>query len=500
MPTQTTPRRPFEFRLDERLGTPLYRQLYERIRGAILAGQLSPGTRLPSTRALAAELGVSRSTAVLAYEQLLSEGYLASRVGQGTEVSRQIPSALFDERSRSARRSPGDRQDSPPARTAKRIRELAAVPSPNALEGQPGGRPFLAGQPALDLFPYDLWARLVARKAREALPLHAYYQSPAGYGPLREAIAAHIAISRGVRCTPAQIIITSGTQGALDLAARVLLEPGDAVWLENPGYFGALGALSLAGARLVPVPVDREGLDVEAGIERCPDARLVAATPSHHFPTGVTMSLRRRLALLEWAERRAAWILEDDYDSEYRFSGRPLEALQALDRTGRVIYIGSFSKMLLPSLRLGYLVAPPELVEPLLATRRSIDVHPPILEQLALADFIQEGHFVRHLRRMRQHYERRRNCLLRELDEHLSDLLAVYTPDVGMQLVGWLPPGVDDHRATGLAAGAGIAVVPVSAFSLEPLPRGGLIFGFAGIAEDDIRRGVRTLAGALERL
>jgi GntR family transcriptional regulator/MocR family aminotransferase len=317
---------------------------------------------------------------------------------------------------------------------------------------------------------------------------------------LREAIAAHIGITRGVRCTPQQIILTAGSQGALDLAVRTLLEPGEEAWLENPGYFGAHGALLAGGARLVPVPVDAEGLNVEEGRNLAPTARLAFVTPSHQYPTGVTMSLRRRLELLDWAREAGAWILEDDYDSEYRFGGRPLEALQALDRTGRVLYIGTFSKLLFPALRLGYLVAPEELVEPLLTTRRFIDVHLPILEQMVLADFLHEGHFARHLRRMLHHYRQRRDCLHRELRTHLSALLEVYVPEAGMELVAWLPPEKDDMRATDLAAEAGIYAAPISRFSLEPLPRGALTLGFANADEEQIREGVKTLAAALRRL
>jgi GntR family transcriptional regulator/MocR family aminotransferase len=387
----------------------------------------------------------------------------------------------------------------PVVRSAAHVSRLKAVPTVERSEGLADG-PFVSGQPALDLFPHDLWARLVARCARQSLPAYTDYQQPAGYDPLREAIAHHIGISRGVRCTPDQIIITAGAQGALDLAVRTLLNPGDAAWLENPGYFGAWGALVVAGAHLAPVPVDEHGLDVEAGRWLCPDARLVATTPSHQFPTGVTMSLSRRLALLDWARQADAWILEDDYDSEFRFSGRPLEALQSLDRANRVLYIGSFSKVLFPTLRLGYLVAPPVLIEPLLATRRYIDVHVPILEQMALTDFVLEGHLARHVRRMRQHYRQRRDCLHHELQVHLGDLLDVHVPEAGMQLVGWLPPGKDDRRAATLAARASVDVAPVSRFALEPLPRGGLLFGYAGTDEEGIRRGVRALAAALRRL
>jgi GntR family transcriptional regulator / MocR family aminotransferase len=488
-----------EIMLDASLPMPLYKQLYERLRGAILAGQLERGARLPSTRTLASELGVSRTTIALAYEQLLLEGYLESRVGQGTSVARYLPVTLLREHTDRTRRERTDARKTSTIHLASRVSPLKEIPYPERIEGRTGGT-FHGGEPALDLFPYEVWARLIARCARQSLREFAHYQPPAGYYPLQEAIAAQIGITRGVRCTPEQIILTAGSQGALDLAVRTLLNPGEAAWLENPGYFGARGALLAAGACLVPVPVDEKGLVVEIGRQRCPQARLVSTTPSHQFPTGVTMSLGRRLALLDWAREAGAWILEDDYDSEYRFSGRPLEALQGLDHAGRVLYIGTFSKVLFPALRLGYLVAPTELIEPLLAMRRFIDVHIPILEQMALADFMNEGHFARHLRQMLQHYSQRRDLLHRELHAHLDGLLEVHAPEAGMHLVGWLTPGRDDQRAAKLAAQVGIEVMAISKYSLEPLPRGGLLFGYAGTNEEDILHGVKRLTAALEQL
>jgi GntR family transcriptional regulator/MocR family aminotransferase len=487
-----------EIMLDASLPDPLYKQLYERLRGAILAGQLERGARLPSTRTLASELGISRSTAALAYEQLLLEGYLESRVGQGTTVARLLPATLLLEHTQTQEKR-AETQEKPSLHLSSRIRSLQEIPSTESVDGSVGVI-FRSGEPALDLFPYEVWARLIARRARQSLCLYAHYQSPAGYAPLREAICAHIGITRGVRCTPEHVILTAGSQGALDLAARTLLDPGDAAWIENPGYFGAQGALLAAGAHLMPVPVDEQGLVVEIGRQRCPEARLVSITPSHQFPTGVTMSLSRRLALLDWARQAGAWILEDDYDSEYRLSGRPLEALQGLDPAGRVLYIGSFSKVLFPALRLGYVVAPPELIEPLLAMRRFIDVHVPILEQMALTDFLYEGHFARHLRHMREHYRQRRDLLYHELRTHLGGLLEVQAPEAGMHLVGWLPPEKDDRRAAALAVQVGIEATPISKFSLEPLPRGGLLFGYASTKERDILLGVKRLAVVLESL
>lgn len=491
---QTT-RRP-EITLDPALPAPLVKQLYDRLRDEILSGQLPRGTRLPSTRTLAAELGVSRGTTVLAYEQLQLEGYLTSQVGQGTAVSDQLPITPPPDVLAFEDASDADSRTAPLPRLAAHTHKLRSIPNLQKVEG-PVQTAFRPGAPALDQFPYAIWARLVARHARRSLPDLAYYQPPAGYLPLREIIATRLGITRGVRCTPDQIILTTGAQGALDFAARTLLNPGDEAWIEDPGYFGAQGALLAAGARLVPVPVDDQGLDVALGTLRAPRARLVFTSPSHQFPTGVTMSLGRRLALLDWARHAAAWIIEDDYDSEFRFSGRPLESLQGLQGDGPVIYVGTFSKVLFPTLRLGYLVAPTELIDALLLTRRFSDIHIPLLEQLALTDFIQEGHYDRHLRRMRRLYRHRRDLLHAELRRHLGNVLEVRVPDTGMTIVGWLPPNTDDRRAAALARAAGISARPISRFSLEPLARGGLILGYAGIDVAGIRHGVRRLAAAL---
>ena len=283
-----------------------------------------------------------------------------------------------------------------------------------------------------------------------------------------------------------------------DLVARVLLDPGDPAWIEDPAYSGARGALLAAGAKLVAVPVDEEGLDVDAGRQLCPEARLAIVTPSHQFPTGVTMNLSRRLALLEWSKEAHAWIVEDDYDSEYRFSGRPLEALQGLDRAGRVLYIGTFSKVLFPSLRLGYLVAPPELLKGLIATHRHIAVHLPLLEQMALADFLVEEYFARHVRRMCLLYRERRNALVDALTRELGNRLDITVPEAGLHLVAWLPSGMSAQAAAQRAAAYGLHVLPISQFSLRPLQRDGLLLGFASTSPQELRAGVHTLASALQ--
>ena len=500
MPKRAMPMKKPEISLDQNALAPLYRQLYERLRAAILAGQLEAGARLPSTRVLASELGVSRNTTALAYELLLLEGYIESRVGDGTRVARLLPEHFFRERTGTQDQHPAE---VPPAPLVKRGQVLLDTPYPEELDtGQvdSGTGVFCVGQPDVTHFPYETWARLVARHARQSLQAVSLYQNAQGYFPLREAIAAHIGITRGVHCSPEQIILTAGAQGALDLVARVLLDPGDLAWVEDPGYAGARGALLAAGARLVPVPVDREGMNVEAGKRLCREARLAIVTPSHQFPTAVTMSLSRRLALLEWAREAQSWIVEDDYDSEYRFSGRPLEALQGLDSSGRVVYIGTFSKVLFPALRLGYLVTPPTLLKGLLATRRLIDTHLPLLEQVALADFIGEGHFARHLRKMRLLYLERRNALVEGLTRELGDILDITMPEAGMHLVAWLPQGIHAQPVTQQAAAHGLRVLPVMQSSPGSPRREGLLLGFASASPRELRSGAQTLARVLQML
>jgi GntR family transcriptional regulator/MocR family aminotransferase len=472
---------------------PLYQTLYTHIRAAILSGELIGGMKLPSTRALAEELKISRNTVLNAYRQLLAEGYLEGREGSGTFVARVLPELLLTAPTYPAPEftQPSRAQVGQPL-FSERAKAQITASQPPARGELP--RPFVPEAPALDAFPYQLWTRLVVRQARRMPLNHFTYQDSAGYRLLREAIVAHVTVSRQVHCTADQVMIVPGSQGALDLCARMLVNPGDPVWIEDPGYSGARGAFLGAGARLIPVPVDQEGLVVDRGIARAPRARLVYLTPSHQFPLGVTMSLSRRLALLEWAKSANTYIVEDDYDSEFRFSTRPLATLQGLDHADRVIYIGTFSKVLFPSLRIGYMILPPSLAEPFLKVRRLIDIHSPMLEQAVLADFMIEGHFARHLRRMRALYAERRRALL-EAARRLP--LEIDAPEAGIHCVGWLPQGMNDRTLANRAPEYDLNLTPISSFSIEPLARQGFLLGYGGYSVKEIEEGVRRLESLL---
>ena len=474
--------------LDRRLAQPLHRQLYDGYRAAILDGRLRPGARLPSTRTLAAELGVSRIPVVTAFEQLLAEGYIASRVGAGSFVSPSLPA-------RAAGPAPGRER-------AGRHGSRRLPPSPLPAVDEPWlalGGPFRVGFPDLDAFPSALWARLVARHARRATRRQLMYGDAMGMPQLREALAAHLATFRSVDCRADEIMIVSGSQQALALAGRALLAPGDSVWIEEPGYGGARDALRLAGARLVPVPVDGEGLDVAAGRARAPAARAAYVTPSHQYPLGMTMSASRRLQLLAWARRRGAWIFEDDYDSEYRYDTPPLASLQGLDRDARVLYVGTFSKVLFPALRVGYLVLPRDLVARFSRFREASDIFPSPLYQLVLAELIGEGHFARHLRRMRERYAERRRALEAALARELPSLPCA-GDRAGMHLVVLLPRGSRDVAVAERAAGRGLSVSPLSTcYGERGARRPGLILGYGSTRLAEIPDAVRRLAAIVGR-
>lgn len=480
-------------RLDGR--GPRFRQLYRALRAAIVDGALAPGARLPATRALATELGVSRTTVLLAYEHLAAEGYLAGRHGSGSYVQ-----ALPAPPPRAAARPAADA----PPRLSAFGRALTAARRRPLLSSYVSERPHLPydfryGAPSMADFPLRAWQRCLGRRARRAAARAYDYGHRQGSPALRAALAGYLRRARGIACEPDEILVVNGSQQALDLAARVLLERGDVAVVEEPGFEGARHALRAAGAALVLAPVDEEGFDpavLSGGGRR---ARLAYVTPSHQYPLGGVMPFRRRAALLDWAARAEAWVIEDDYDSEFRYAGRPLEALKALDQRQRVLYVGTCSKVMFPALRIGYAVLPPALVEPLVRAKAIADGGSPLLEQDALADFIAGGDFERHLRRARARIGARRAALLAALRDALGDAAEVSGANAGMHLVVWLRdvPAAQVGALARAAAAAGVGIYPVSPFYDAPPDRAGLLLGYAALDEREIRAGVAALAALL---
>ena len=471
--------------------TPLNEQLFERLRQAVLHGELKPGQKLPSSRHQALNLGVSRNVVVTAYEQLVAEGYAEARVGAGTFVAATLPDPSLHDIA-----IPVPLELSEPQLSSYAQRALALRPgSPHA------GLPSLPYDFRYGLSPVDerlqsRWRSTLSRCARSP---ELNYGDTQGYLPLREALATYLAQSRGVRCSPEQIVVTNGSQQALDLVARVLLERDDRVLLEDPCYQGARHVFAAAGAKLVSAPVDEEGLIDEEGLTLPDAAKLAYVTPSHQFPTGAVMSVTRRLALLAWARENEAFVLEDDYDSEYRYVGRPVPAVYGLGGSERVVYAGTFSKVLFPALRLGFLVLPPPLVPAVLAAKWLTDRHSATLEQAALALFMREGHFERHLRRTRVQNAARRQALLNALDRYLGDRAEVTGTNAGIHALVWLngmsTDGQDD--LVGRARAAGVGIYPVTPYFSQPPERLGLLLGYAALNETKIAEGVRRLARVL---
>ncbi len=476
--------------VDGRLAVPLHRQLYERVRKAILDRQLRGGMRLPSTRILADELGISRNTVLTAFDQLIAEGYLEGKVGSGTFVARAIPDELLSLRNRASARVS-------PSRQPRLSRRAAPLSSLTATAGRQ--RAFEPGIPAVDLFPARVWARLLAKqwsRSGPALYDSLAYGDPAGLMRLRESVARYVGAARGVTCEAAQVIITSGLQHGLEIAARVLLDPGDSVWFEDPGYPAARATLFAAGGRIHLVPIDDQGIDVAYGARRHPSPRLIYVTPSHQFPLGVTMSAARRLELLEVARRADAWLLEDDYDSEYRHSTHPIPSIQGLDTNERVIYLGTFSKVLFPALRLGYVIVPPALVDPFVRARILAGRTSPTIDQAVVTDFIEEGFFDRHIRRMRSAYRERQEALLDAGRKFLDGMVTIRPSQAGMHVLGWLE-NINDKVASRAAADMNIEAAPLSAFCVEAQLKDALLLGYGSVTPRQIRAGAETLARAL---
>ncbi|WP_028603857.1 PLP-dependent aminotransferase family protein [Ottowia thiooxydans] len=449
-----------QLKLSREHDAPIYLQLYGRFRDSIASGKLRPGDRVPSVRSLASELNLARGTVEMAYQMLSSEGYFLSRGPAGTVVSPRLET-LSESGQQAASK--------PLARTSPGSQTVTGVI-----------RPFQLGLPALDAFPRKTWARLAGRNVRTLQAQSMTYPDPTGYEPLRRAIATYLGISRGIACTQEQVFVTAGYRSGLELVCRTLLTPGDAGWYEDPGYIFARQFLERAGMRLEPVPVDTEGLKVQVGLQRAPHARFAVVTPTHQSPMGMAMSLPRRLELLEWASQRQAWIIEDDYDSEFRYHGRPLPALKSLDRDGRVLYTGTFSKVLFPGLRLAYLVVPETQIKNFRDSANHLGGLGSILTQATVADFMEQGHFARHLRKMRSLYAARRGYLVDALSTTFGSRLHVQPQAGGIHVLAHLSTSHHDKALAEAAQAHGLAVEALSNWRMRRSRQGGLLMGFAG--------------------
>jgi GntR family transcriptional regulator / MocR family aminotransferase len=458
----------YAWQVDRASGTPLSRQIYIQVRSAVLSGALRAGTRVPSSRAMASLLGVARASVVSAYEQLRAEGYVESRHGSGTFISSEVAGLAM-------------------RRCAPRAIKRAAVPTSarafpdferSAVQGE--ARPFNTGRTLIDGRTAETWRSLTHRAVRRLGPQDLGYSDPAGLAELRANICDYLRVARAVRCEPDQIVITAGTQQAIDIAIRVLLAPGDEVWVEDPGYPLTHAQLLLARVRPHAIPVDVQGLIVDAGRRTAPRARAIFVTPSHQFPTGVAMSMARRSELLAWARQSGAFIVEDDYTSEFRYSGPPLASLQGLDASEQVIYVGTLNKALFPGLRIGYAVVPRALLRAFIGARYLMDRQPATLQQAVASAFMQQGHFAAHIRRMRQLYREQRDALAETLTRRAAGRLDVALPDQGMHLVAYLRDGSSDIAIEAAARRAGIIVRAISRFYRAARPRPGLMLGFSG--------------------
>lgn len=479
--------------LDRTSAVPLYQQLAEELRRAVLQKRLQPNQKVPPSRALAQSLAISRVTVTQSYEQLVSEGYLETRRGAGTFVCAQLPEDYLHTES-----------IEPKAPVASALTQLSRFGT-DLLVGQPLTSPepqhrlsFRYGNPATDLFPMTLWRRLLMRHCDTSSALMNYSSDAAGYVPLRRAIADYLRRSRAVQCSPEQVIIVNGSQQALELIARLTLDLGDWVAMEDPGYLGARYCFTGQGAQLQAIPVDADGLTMDTLSQCRQPFKLLYITPSHQFPTGVTLSLSRRLALLQWAQQTGTLILEDDYDGEYRYGDRPIPALQGLDRHNTVIYVGTFSKILFPALRIGYLLVPRAWIPLVSRAKWLCDRQSPMLEQYALADFFTEGHFERHIRRMRHRYNQRRQVLVKALDDHLGARVTILGENAGIHLMAKIATTLPDTVVIQRAASVDVGIISAQGYYLKNPRAGEFIFGYAQLTESQIEQGIQGLAQALK--
>jgi GntR family transcriptional regulator / MocR family aminotransferase len=479
--------------VDRNASDPLHKQIYDGFRMAIVRGNLRGGQRVPSSRLLSVDLGISRIPVLNAFAQLLAEGYFESRAGAGTFVSASLPEGLTicqDRRPQAAQAGTGPR---PVARRSLLLSHYERPPWAS------GWGAFSVHQPAFDRFPFPIWSSLVMRHSRSPGVAAIHNTDALGSATFRQAICEYLRTARAVQCEPSQVMVVAGSQQALDLTARVLLGAGSSVWFEEPGYRLARNVFAGAGCRLVPVPVDQDGMMVADGIKRSPKARAAYVTPSHQYPLGATMSAARRMQLLNWAQAAGSWIIEDDYDSEYRFESAPISSMQGLDRNARVIYIGTFSKVLFPSLRLGYIVIPHDLVQHFVAVRGAMDIFPPYLSQEVITDFMREGHFARHIRRMRLLYGERRTALVDSIREQFGSRLEIHGTHAGMHLAVTLPKGQNDREIANNAAREGLWLWPLSPSYLGAKSRQGFVLGFGNTPVEEMPHAVSQLRAQLAK-
>lgn len=477
--------------LDRKSQTPLHGQIYKELRHKILTRELLPGERLPSTRVMAQEIGVGRNTVINAFNQLISEGYLESTVGSGTVVTTSLPENMITDHSRKYRKNEGSGNAAGrKPKFSKNVESLLQVPF---LENAKL-KPFTPALPAIEEYFIKTWESIMIKTWRKMSRSQFGYASAIGYTPLREVIASYLRTARGVKCRSDQVIITNGAQQALNLTAQLLLNHDDTVWIEDPCYNGAKAAFSSISSNIIPLPIDASGISIEKGLQEAPQARLVYISPSNQFPLGVTMGLQRRLEIIKWAVDNHSWIIEDDYDSEFRYSGSPVMALQGIDHSDRVIYIGTFSKVLYPSLRLGYMVVPENLIKPFHTLRAHADRGSAIFEQIVLHEFIKQGYFARHIRRMKKIYSERRKAMIAAMEKHLKGVIEPSSGEAGLHIVTILPRGVDDQRISRLLKEAGYDVPPLSAYYIARPETGGLLFGFTALDASEMDRTFREIA------
>lgn len=477
-----------DVKIDRKSKQPIYKQVYESIRLAILKGNIRAGEQLPATRQLSDELKISRNIISLAYEQLILEGYVVGKVGAGTFVSSTIPDDFI--------KTSGATESIPLVPLVK-----STAPSEfNRTEVLPRNTvreeivPFQNAVPGLDIFPFKSWNKIAAREYKAIRNLHLGYDDAMGYLPLRENIASYLRSSRGVRCEAGQVLIVNGAQQALSLCSHALLGTGDRVMVEDPGYIGARAAFRNYGAKIIPVPVEADGLDVTFLRKQKENAKLIYLTPGHQYPLGGTLALDKRIELLNWAANRNTWIIEDDYDSELRYFGRPLAAMQGLDQSGKVIYVGTFSKVLFPGLRVAYMVLPTlAMSEHFKSIKAVFDRQLPIMEQVITNTFMHEGHFVRHLRKMRIEYLERQKVMIRAIEKELSGKLHVEEQPAGMHLIGWLPKKSSDQEISNALARKGIIANPLSEYTLKFRRDPGLLLGYTAFNKFKIRHYVQKM-------